>query len=192
MSASKQLDEAPEVFRQAVDEMERASARSEIELSELPAPRRIAPHAHAISGDVIIADEEVGTGRFVLLHDPAGPDAWGSTFRCVTFAKAEIEQEIASDPLITDVGWSWLMDALTTNGAEFVRPAGSVTVVRSDSYGDMEDDAASAQIEIRASWSPAGSLAPHVDAWLHLLAQLSGLPPISPGVIPLHRKRAGR
>ena len=43
--------------------------------------------------------EELGSGRFVLLHDPAGNTAWQGTFRCVTFARADIDPEMVTDPL---------------------------------------------------------------------------------------------
>lgn len=192
MSATKQLADTPEVFTQAVTEINRLQVRPELEISEMPAPRKIAPYSYAITGDVYDVDDEVGTGRFVLLHDPAGHEAWNGTFRCVTFAKAEIDQDMANDPLLTGVGWSWLIDALNTNGAEFTRTAGSVTVVRSDGFGDLEDDPATAQIEIRASWTPTDTIGAHVEAWAQLLAQISGLPPVSSGVVSLDSKRAPR
>ena len=56
--------------------------RSELHVEELPAPQRIAPYSAAITADVVANGEEVGSGRFVLLHDPAGNAAWQGTFRC--------------------------------------------------------------------------------------------------------------
>mgnify|MGYP000940834799 CR=1 FL=1 len=134
----------------------------------------------------------LGTGRFILLHDPAGNDAWNGTFRCVTFARAEIEHEMATDPLITEVGWSWLSDALAGAGADHGNAAGSITVVRSEGFGAMAEDDGDAQIEVRASWTPRGGLEPHAAAWMELLGKLAGLPPLAPGVVPLTRRRAGR
>ena len=58
------------------------------------------------------ATMDVATGRLVLLHDPAGQDAWDGTLRLVTYVTAELEPELASDPLLPAVGWSWLTDAL--------------------------------------------------------------------------------
>ena len=43
---------------------------------------------------------ELGTGRLVLLHDPAGHEAWQGTFRVVTYVRAELEPEMAADPLL--------------------------------------------------------------------------------------------
>ena len=93
-------------------------------------------------------------GRLVLLHDPAGNAAWQGTFRCVTFARAEVDPEMVSDPLLAQVGWSWLIDALASHGAEFVAPSGTVTSVSSESFGGMADEDPSAEVEVRASWTP--------------------------------------
>ena len=38
--------------------------------------------------------EDAATGRFVLLHDPAGQEGWGGQWRCVTFARAAIDLEM--------------------------------------------------------------------------------------------------
>ncbi|MBC9225348.1 DUF3000 family protein [Aeromicrobium sp. 636] len=192
MGARTKLEGVPAPFTRAVEEIERAVARPELELGQMPAPQRIAPFAHAITADVVVADTEVGTGRFILLHDPAGNDAWNGTFRCVTFARADIEHEMAIDPLITQVGWSWLTDALGDAGAEHTNTAGSITVVRSEGFGAMAEDESDAQIEVRASWTPHGGLDAHASAWMELLGKLAGLPPLAPGVVPLNRRRTSR
>ena len=186
----------PEEFRVAVAQMRAARLRPEVFCEEMPAPQRIAPHAFALSADVTIDGEDVGTGRIVLLHDPAGNDAWAGTFRCVAYARAEIDPEMANDPLLGEVGWSWLTEALDAHGAVFAAPSGTVTKVSSESFGSMADEEASAQLEIRASWTPVGSplldLAPHVEAWGELLCTASGLPPVPEGVAPLPSRRGQR
>ena len=93
----------------------------------MPAPQRIAPWSSALSGDVTVDDEDLGTGRLILLHDPAGNDAWEGTFRCVAYARAEIDPEMANDPLLAEVGWSWLVEALAAHGATYLAPSGTVT-----------------------------------------------------------------
>ncbi len=55
---------------------------------------------------------ELATGRLVLLHDPDGEQAWDGVLRLVVYVRAEVDAELASDPLLPDVGWSWLTDAL--------------------------------------------------------------------------------
>ncbi len=106
----------------AVAQMREARLRPEIFCEEMPAPQRIAPYASALSADVTVDGEDVGTGRIVLLHDPAGNDAWEGTFRCVAYARAEIDPEMANDPLLGEVGWSWLSEALTAHGADYGAP----------------------------------------------------------------------
>ena len=119
----------PEEFRVAVAQMRAARLRPEIFCEEMPAPQRIAPFASALSADVTVDGEDVGTGRIVLLHDPAGNDAWEGTFRCVAYARAEIDPEMANDPLLGEVGWSWLTEALAAHGADYGAPSGTVTKV---------------------------------------------------------------
>ena len=174
--------------------------RPEVVVDTMPAPQRIAPFAYAVSGDVITpgsgrpatdGDDEIGTGRFILLHDPAGNDAWGGTFRCVTFARADVEPEMAADPSLPTVGWSWLTDALDSHGGDYIAASGSVTVVHTEGFGEMAADGADAQIEVRASWTPTSEMGAHISAWSDLLCAIAGLPPLAPGVIPLQQRRRG-
>ncbi|MFI5100353.1 MAG: DUF3000 family protein, partial [Actinomycetes bacterium] len=61
--------ELPEAFQRALEALRSVRLRPEIDLEETPAPQRLAPHAVALSADVVAADDsELGTGRFVLLH----------------------------------------------------------------------------------------------------------------------------
>ena len=190
----------PEEFRLAVAQLRAARLRPEVFCEEMPAPQRIAPYASALSADVTIDGDDVGTGRIVLLHDPAGNDAWEGTFRCVAYARAEIDPEMANDPLLAEVGWSWLTEALSAHSASYVAPSGTVTKVASESFGSMADEEASAQLEIRASWTPVGDpgtgqpldLGPHAEAWGELLCTAAGLPPVPEGVAPLPSRRGQR
>ncbi|QNN52438.1 DUF3000 domain-containing protein [Nocardioides mesophilus] len=188
----------PEEFRVAVAQMRAARLRPEIFCEEMPAPQRIAPFSSALSADVTVDGDDVGTGRLVLLHDPAGNDAWAGTFRCVAYARAEIDPEMANDPLLGEVGWTWLTEALAAHGAVYVAPSGTVTKVSSESYGSMGDEDATAQLEVRASWTPVADdngrfdLEPHVEAWAELLCTASGLPPVPEGVAPLPSRRGQR
>lgn len=183
---------APAAFEQAVREMGAARFRAEMLVEEMPAPQRIAPFASALSGDVTIDGEDVGTGRIVVLHDPAGNDTWGGEFRCVAYARADIDPEQVSDPLLAEVGWSWLIEALTAHGAEHSAPSGTVTCVSSESFGGMAGEPATGQIEIRASWTPEGSLTSHVEAWAELLCSAAGLPPVPDGVVTMPNRRGQR
>ncbi len=144
----------PETFVRAVASLRAVTPRPEIACEDLAAPQRLAPFAHAISGTVTRAGEDVATGRLILLHDPAGPDAWEGTLRLVTYVTAELEPEMAADPLLPEVGWSWLMDALSAHGAKFTAAGGTVTQTLSTRFGDLAGPPATADLEIRASWTP--------------------------------------
>ena len=175
---------SPPSFTRAVDELRAVTPRAEITLEEVPAPQRLAPYAYAISGTVLRHGDEVATGRLILLHDPAGHEAWDGTMRLVTYVTAEVEAELAADPLLPGVGWSWLTDALEAHEARFTAIGGTVTQTLSTRFGELAGPPTAADIEIRASWTPLDDdLSAHVEAWCALLASTAGLPP--PGVTAL-------
>lgn len=192
MAARKEVDAPPEEFRQAVDQLRAAALRPEVFSEEMPAPQRIAPFSTALTADVTVAGEEVGGGRLVVLYDPAGNDAWQGCFRCVAYARADIDPEMVADPLLSAVGWTWLTEALGAHSADYLAPSGTVTKVASESFGTMDGEEPSAEIEVRASWSPLGSLTPHVEAWGDLLCTAAGLPPLPAGVVPIPSRRGQR
>jgi hypothetical protein len=179
----------PEAFRAAVAELLGTRLRPEITLGETPAPRRLAPYAHALTATVEAEGEELADGRLVLLHDPSGHEAWRGEFRLVSLTQAELEREIADDPLLAEVGWSWLTDALEQFGCAYAEPGGTVSRAYSQYFGAMADRPSSTEIEIRASWTPIprgdGSLdlGAHLRAWGELLCLCAGLPP-SPLPLP--------
>ena len=188
----------PAEFRAAVETMRTASLRPEVFCEEMPAPQRIAPWSSALSADVSVDDEDLGTGRLILLHDPVGNDAWEGTFRCVAYARADIDPELGSDPMLAAVGWSWLTEALEAHAATFHAASGTVTCVSTESFGGMGDEPGTAQVEIRASWTPDvdedGNLdmTPHVEAWGELMCTAVGLPPVPEGVIAIPSRRGQR
>jgi len=182
----------PAEFERAVKQLRAAKFRPEVYTEEMPAPQRIAPFASAISADVTVEGEDVGTGRIVILHDPAGNDTWDGTFRCVAYARADIDPELVTDPLLAEVGWSWLTEALEAHGAEYGAPSGTVTSVSSESFGGMSAEPPTAQIEIRASWTPVGELTAHIEAWGELLCTAAGLPPVPEGVATMPSRRGQR
>jgi hypothetical protein len=179
----------PEAFLEAVRGLRDVRLRSEVVLTEVPAPQRIAPHTIALTADVVLGDDELATGRFVLLHDPQGQEAWEGTFRVVTFVRAELEPEMGSDPMLGQVGWTWLEESLDGAGARAVAHGGTVTRVVSESYGSLAGRPASVEVEVRASWTPLDhDLRPHLRGWADLLCTVAGLPPLPEGVAPLQRR----
>jgi hypothetical protein len=188
MGVRTELDGPPEEFVAAVAALRAARPRREVQLESIPAPQRIAPYASALSADVRVDGEDIGNGRLVLLYDPAGKEAWEGRFRCVAFGKADIGPEMVTDPLMSAVGWSWLTDALDSAAADFAALSGTVTTVLSEGFGGMAEDGSSAQLELRASWTPLADIGPHVTAWAEMLCTVSGLPPLPPGVASLPRR----
>lgn len=175
---------APRDFRQALVSLRATPLRPEVRLEETPAPRKLAPYAFALSADVVAGDDDLGTGRFVVLHDPEQPEAWRGTFRVVSFVRADVDPETVSDSLLPAVGWSWLTDALATRKAPYEAASGTVTRLAEESFG--LDRPPAAKVEIRASWSPQDAgLGAHLLAWGDLLCQAAGLPPMPPGVATL-------
>jgi hypothetical protein len=162
-------------------------ARPELSVDEEPPPRRLAPRAVAFAATVEVASGEIGWGRFVLLYDPAGQDGWEGPVRIIAYVRADLEPEIAADPLIGEVGWSWLTEALETRAAGYAAPSGTVTRVVTEGFGMKRTEPVTTGFEMRASWSPVPEgpslrLDRHLAAWCDTLCSASGLPPVTPGV----------
>jgi hypothetical protein len=101
----------------------------------------------------------------------------------VCFAQAPLETDIGIDPMLADVTWSWLVDALDSRHARYTAASGTATKILSKGFGGLEDEGDGAQIELRASWSPEpGDLTAHIEAWAELLCMLAGLPPGSENI----------
>ena len=179
----------PAGFRRAVTGLTGLELRPEVVVSELPPPQRLAPYAVALHAVVVRAGEELAEGRLVILHDPDGQAVWEGDTRCVAYVQAGIDFEIASDPMLPSVGWSWLLDALQGASAEHRAAGGTVTRTTSERFGALADHPHAADVEMRASWSPVGDLGPHLVAFGELLCSAAGLPPTPPGVVPIPARR---
>ncbi|MCM3696644.1 DUF3000 domain-containing protein [Microbacterium oleivorans] len=169
--------------------------REDFVVREIAAPSSLAPEAIAFAGDVRPDDDgesPFGTGRIVILHDEEEPDAWGGAWRIVCFAQAPLEPEIGTDPLLADVAWSWLVDALAARGATFHAASGTATKTLSKGFGTLAAEGDGAQIELRASWSPDGDPTSHMDAWGELVCMLAGLPPGSENIAVFGGHRSTR
>lgn len=163
--------------------------RSELRVDETPAPQRLAPYSVALSGEISDEDDEIASGRLVLLHDPEGVEAWMGQFRVVTFIRAAVEMDVASDPMLSSVGWAWLTEALSDCGCVVTALGGTVTRVTSEGFGSLSADpgeqSARGHIEIRASWTPthdADRIGADARAWASVMAQAAGLLPTPVGV----------
>ncbi|WP_238384607.1 DUF3000 domain-containing protein [Segeticoccus rhizosphaerae] len=193
--ATRSVSDAPPEFTQALLDLRGARLRPEVRLTEVPAPTRIAPYAVALTAEVVAtgdADDgdELASGRFVLLHDPSAPEPWEGVWRAVTFARAELEPEVATDPMLGAVGWSWLVDSLGARDIGYTAEAGTVTRVVSESFAGLADREPTVEMEVRASWTPVGQdLGGHLSAWVDLLCTIAGLPPLPDGVTALPGQR---
>src|SRR5271170_7428076 len=123
---------------------------------DVPAPKRLAPYASAIAATVQRDGADVAWGRLVLLYDPDGQEGWDGVFRLVAYIRADVEPEIAADPLLGEVGWSWLSEALDSHVPGYAVPSGTVTRVITEGFGAKRDELPLTGFELRASWSPAG------------------------------------
>lgn len=187
--------EAGTEFDRAMAELRETTFRADVVVREIATPQGLAPHALALAADVRPDDDgesSYGTGRFVLLHDPEAPAAWDGPWRIVIFAQAPLETEIGTDPLLADVTWSWLVDALDSRDAVYHSAFGTSTKTLSKGFGGLADEGDGAQIELRASWTPEGPFRPHVEAWAELVGMLAGLPPGSEGIAVIGARKAAR
>lgn len=182
----------PQEFQQAVASLRSVAPRPELLLSPLDAPPRLAPWTWAFSVETVTDDGELAepdtSGRLILLHDPAGQDAWAGTFRLVCFVQARLEPEQLGDEMLPVVGWSWLTEALEHAGAEHVALGGTVTQTSSVRFGDIAGPRRDDDVELRASWTPVGTdMSRHAEAFCALVASAAGLPPV--GALPLATRR---
>ncbi|HCS61042.1 MAG TPA: DUF3000 domain-containing protein [Microbacterium sp.] len=182
-------------FERAAVELRDTVFRDDVVVREIPSPQGLAPFSIALAADIRPddhGDSIYGTGRFVLLHDPDAPSAWGGAWRVITFAQAPLEPEIGTDPLLADVTWSWLVDALESRDAIYHSASGTSTKTLSKGFGALSVEGDGAQIELRSSWTPEEPFRPHVEAWAELVGMLAGLPPGSENIAVLGARKVGR
>ena len=189
------FDDAVAAFRSGLDQIS-----DDVTIEDVPPPKRLAPHAAAIVATAHRDGDEVATGRLVLLFDPAGNDGWCGMFRLGAYVQSEIEPEVAADPLLGEVGWTWLTEALDMYPPGYAAESGTVTRVITEGFGAKEEDLPLTGFELRASWSPTGpdqakicladlDLGAHVMAWYACLRAAAGLEP--PGTRSLHGPAGG-
>jgi hypothetical protein len=174
--------QTPAEFQQALAALSSVRPRPEIVLEQIPAPQRLAPFAVAIGMTVSESDGEeeieLASGRFIVLFDPAGHEAWQGTTRCVGYVSAVTDSDMVDDSMFSEVAWSWLTDALAESGAAHHAIGGTVTRTASTRFGEIAAPEHSVDVEIRASWTAeASDLDRHLRAYLEVLAHAAGLPP---------------
>ncbi|MEO5780054.1 MULTISPECIES: DUF3000 domain-containing protein [Arthrobacter] len=208
------FDQVPADFLFALGTLRHARVRRELQLDEIPAPSRLAPFAVALGAEILGPDDnaapvhgpaatalapasgsddvELATGRFILLHDPAGSTLWDGDFRIVTYIRARLEREMGNDQLLGSVAWTWLVEALENHQAQYRAAGGTATRVLSEGFGTLSEQPDSIDIELRASWTPATpDIAPHLEAWSDMVCTFAGLEPLPEGVTALPRRLRG-
>jgi hypothetical protein len=177
---------APEPFTRAVASLQQTRTRPEVRIEAIRAPQRLAPWTYAMSAEILDGDgEELASGRLVLLYDPDGAEAWDGQLRLVIFATAELEADIANDPALPEVCWSWLTEALADRQADHLAAGGTVTQTTSTRFGDLHGPKSDVSIELRGSWTARSpDLAAHLLGFLDLLCTAAGLPPEGVSVLP--------
>lgn len=187
-------DQTPVEFSQAVESMHQAKLRPEVSLGTIRPPQRLAPYSHAIGLEIAreesdeVADAHGDAfGRLILLHDPAAEESWDGSMRLVAYIQADMDDAVANDPMLPDVAWEWLSEGLAQAGAEHTNLGGTVTSTASVRFGEIGGPPRAYQLEMRASWTASTvDLAPHVEAFSYVLANVAGLPP--EGVLELPNK----
>jgi hypothetical protein len=167
--------------------MNAATVRAEIEVGPIRPPQRLAPFSYAVGAEVkhpdltVVPEDSDGDafGRLILLHDPEGSDAWDGTMRLVAYIQADLDSTEAIDPLLPEVAWSWLIEALETRSEHVTALGGTVTATTSVRYGDISGPPRAHQLELRASWTATTpDLGMHVQAFCEVLEHAAGLPPV--------------
>lgn len=177
----------------ALRSLRRPHLRPGLELEEVPAPVRVAPFAAALAGTLSRVgrpDDELADGRFIVLHDPEGREDWQGDFRVVTLVRAEIEPDLSTDGLLGDVAWSWLVESLAEHVGEVAALGGTVTRSINQSFGALDEQPDTVELEIRASWTPTSpELTSHLHAWSDLLGAAAGQPHHLEDVTSLDERR---
>jgi hypothetical protein len=209
------LRSGDDTFRAVIDAMTSAPQRADFTWRTIPAPSRMAPSTWACTGEILVHDDELASGRLVILHDPAGQESWDGTYRMVALVQAQLEPEFAIESMLGDVAWSWVTEALELHDAEARELGCTATRVVSQSYGALASRPSTVDVEMRVSWTPepteppgpgapaappsdpadatehdaahapAIDLAPHFAAWTAMLAAAGGLPPAPPRIAPI-------
>jgi hypothetical protein len=188
---SPEPDPVPQEFTSVVEALlEAGQARSDILIREAGRPTRLAPYGIALAATLERGDVELAAGRLVVLHDPAGQPAWSGTFRIACYARAGLDPEMITDPMLPEVTWSWLEEALAEREAGFSALAGTVTTTASARFGQLREEDDTCEVELRCSWSPdwstgdPASIASHLEALCDLMTMMAGEPPAN-GVVSL-------
>lgn len=200
MSAQENFDALPVEFRNALKQLFQSPQVGQVELQEIPAPKGLAPYAVALEAIIDAGFDESmpenvtdlypnapssemrAHGRFVLLYDPAGSPVWEGKYRIITFIRSTTDADMSFDPLLGQVAWSWLVEALEANDCQYRAAGASATRVLSEYFGTLAERPDQTELEVRASWTPEANFGTHLSAWSAMLCAFAGVPALPEGV----------
>ncbi|MGP7961046.1 DUF3000 family protein [Sanguibacter sp. A247] len=185
------LAHVPAQFAQALVSLRSAAAGTGIALTEIPAPSRAAAYAVALSGSLVrpeAPDDEVADGTFVVLYDPPVTPVDDGAFRVIVLIRAALDEEMSGDPMLPEVAWDWMLEALEGCPVPGIEAGGSVTRTITTHHGAVAGRPEEVELELRASWSTKD---PEVGAflvsWARVMRQFAGVPPL--GITALDDRR---
>ena len=196
-----EIDRTPPAFTAAVEQVGRAVLRPEVVVDTMPAPQRIAPFAHAVSGDVITpGTARPGPATATTRSAPGGSSC--CTTRPATTPGAARSAASRSPAPTSSPRWPPTRPCPPSAGAGSPTPstptAASTSPRAAASPSCTPKDSARwppTAPTPRSRSAPPGrrrrDMGAHISAWSDLLCAIAGLPPLAPGVIPLQQRRRG-
>lgn len=167
----------PSEFLEALLSLRAVTPPPHLSLTEIPAPQKITPFSAALHVESPSEDGDIPatTGRFVILYEPKKVTDWAAKTRIIVQVRSEMDAEMGADPLLGEVIWTWLHDALDQNSVDSHRLKGTVTRELSETFGNLQLTRSNVEVELKASWSTdSKDLAPHLQAWLDLVSHVFG------------------
>jgi hypothetical protein len=159
-----------------------------------PQRRRSAPSGLSLAGADASPPQAPAYGEAVRSPEPEPvPQDFTSVVDALLsagHARAGLDPEMITDPMLPEVTWSWLEEALAEREAGFSALAGTVTTTASARFGQLREEDDTCEVELRCSWSPEwstddpASIASHLEALCDLMTMMAGEPP-SNGVVSL-------
>jgi hypothetical protein len=181
-----QIVELPGRFAELLQSLGGTKPLPGTRVKEIPAPSRVAPYAVALDGRVPGPDADLASGSLIFLHDPDPPPVWQGDIRVVSLVKAQLETDMGDDPLLSEVIWTYLVEALDNQGPWPRALAGTVTRTLGEAFADLRPRSVTVGVEVRASWSPVSAdVSTDFKAWMAFLARLGGLEPVPDDVVHL-------
>ena len=143
------------------------AVRPELAFEDVPAPRTLAPFAIAVAATARVGGigSRLGPFRAASTTRTASAAGWA---RCASsiYIRADLEPEIAADPMLGEVAWSWLTGVHSTPAHLVTRSAQRYRDPRGHrGFGAKREDPQATGFELRASWSPVGMAGPASWTW---------------------------